>query len=585
MDRNRGGRPRHPDVLTPAEWRVLDALHEGGTNAEIGARLGLSPDTVKYHISNMLAKLELRDRRELAAWRPVERRGRLGAVLAVPAAVWAVVGRPLVWVGLGTAALAGVVVVVVALVALEAVVESNRKAPATAVPSLAVAPTATPSVVPAGPALVPSATPTAAPSPTPAGTPEPRPSPTPSATGPAPGSCASPTDPTCIRAVYRGAPGDYAQVADIPAEVLLTPGSDSHYHVRRGQQVTVVTAAPLPTGWTRFYLVRDPGAAYGAPSPVSSSQLIKPVGTTYTFTVTADDRGASPITFDLTAAKPHPARPTDEPVLGDVVVTTSFRVRPQSISRTCRTGTPVPDPAANPALAEDCEALLAWRDTLAGTATLDWHAGIAMTSWEGVTVAGTPSRVTKLELANAGFTGDLSGLVGELEGLTELRLNGNALTGRIPSKVALLTRLTHVYLGGNALTGCVPPSLRAVANQDLATLGLPYCGAPVDVSYGENTLTGEDTLTTGTYQVMWDEGDPPLVFDIPPGLQVEVDGWALQGPGEVGLILQEANGESFIALDVYEGDEWGRYLPDPAEDARLEPLFDRVVESAWVDAE
>ena len=543
----------------------------------------------------MLAKLELRDRRELAAWRSEERQGRLGAVLAVPAAVWAVVGRPLVWVGLGTAALAGVVVVVVALVAFEAIIDSDRKAPATAVPSLAVAPTATPSVVPGGPTPVPSATPTptpvpsatptAAPSPTPAGTPEPRPSPTPAASGRAPGSCTTPTDPTCIHAVYRGAPGDYAQVADIPAEVLLTPRVDGHYHVRRGQQVTVVTAAPLPTGWTRFSLVRDPGSASGAPSPVSLSQLIEPVGTTYTFTVTADDRGASLITFDLTAAKPDPTRPTHKPVLGDVVVTTAFSVIPQSIFATCRTGTPVPDPAANPALAEDCEALLAWREELAGTATLDWHAGIAMTTWEGVTVAGTPSRVTKLELASSGFTGELSGLVGELESLTELRLNGNALTGRIPSKVALLTRLTHVYLGGNALTGCVPPSLRAVANQDLATLGLPYCGAPVDVSYGENTLTGEDTLTTGTYQVMWDEGDPPLVFDIPPGLQVEVDGWALQGPGEVGLIPQEANGESFIALDVYEGDEWGRYLPDPAEDARLEPLFDRVVESAWVDAE
>ena len=62
MERNRGGRPRHPDVLTPAEWRVLEALREGGTNAEIGARLGISADAVKYHVSNMLGRLELRDR-------------------------------------------------------------------------------------------------------------------------------------------------------------------------------------------------------------------------------------------------------------------------------------------------------------------------------------------------------------------------------------------------------------------------------------------------------------------------------------------------------------------------------------------
>ncbi len=363
--------------------------------------------------------------------------------------------------------------------------------------------------------------------------------------------------------------------------MLITRRGDGHYPVRRGQQITVVTAAPLPTGWTRFYLERDAGPTYWTPSPVSFSQLIQPVGTTYTFTVTTDDRGADLITFDLTAAKPHPERPTDKPVLGDVVVTTAIRVVPQSIFSTCRTGTPVPNPAANPALVEDCEALIAWRDTLAGTATLEWHAGIAMTSWQGVTVAGTPSRVTKLELADTGFTGELSGLVGELTGLTELRLNGNALSGRIPSKVALLSRLTHVYLGGNAITGYVPPSLRAVANHDIATLGgLPDCGAPVDVSYGDHTLTA------GTYQVIWAEGDPPLVFDIPPGLQLEVDGWAYQGPDEVGLILREVNGEAFIGLDVYGlygGPEWGRYLPDPGDDARLIPLFDRVVESAWID--
>ena len=167
MQRNRRGRPPHPDVLTPAEWRVLDALRDGGTNAEIAARLGLSLDTVKTHISNMLAKLELRDRRALAAWRPDAPRRRLGGVLALPAALWSV-GRPLLWAGAGAAALAGVVVVVVALVALEAIVERDGD------PRAGVAPPPTTS--------------------------------TPAAPPPAPGSCATPTDPTCIHAVYIGAP-------------------------------------------------------------------------------------------------------------------------------------------------------------------------------------------------------------------------------------------------------------------------------------------------------------------------------------------------------------------------------------------
>ncbi len=185
MERNRGGRPRHPDVLTPAEWRVLEALREGGTNAEIAARLGVSANTVRYHVSNMLAKLELRDRRALAAWRPEGRRRRLGALLALPAALWSV-GRPLAWVGVGAAALAGVAVVVVALVALEVIVEGDPDPPAAVAPPSAtptstptVSPTATPAPTPTA-ALMATPTPTAAPDPT--ETPAPSPMPTPTAT-------------------------------------------------------------------------------------------------------------------------------------------------------------------------------------------------------------------------------------------------------------------------------------------------------------------------------------------------------------------------------------------------------------------
>ena len=65
--------------------------------------------------------------------------------------------------------------------------------------------------------------------------------------------CSSPTDADCIRAVYKGAPDDYAQVQDIPASLLIQPNTDGHYVVERGQQITVVTAAQLSTGYTRFY--------------------------------------------------------------------------------------------------------------------------------------------------------------------------------------------------------------------------------------------------------------------------------------------------------------------------------------------
>ena len=70
--------------------------------------------------------------------------------------------------------------------------------------------------------------------------------------------CANPSEASCIRAVYRGAPGDYAQVADIPASALITPNSTGRYEVGRGQRITVVTAAPLPENYTRFYLKSTP---------------------------------------------------------------------------------------------------------------------------------------------------------------------------------------------------------------------------------------------------------------------------------------------------------------------------------------
>ncbi|MGE3073286.1 MAG: LuxR C-terminal-related transcriptional regulator [Dehalococcoidia bacterium] len=63
------GRPRHPEPLTPAEQRVLRHLRHGKTNAEIADELDVSPDAVKYHVSNMLGKLELESREQLAAWR------------------------------------------------------------------------------------------------------------------------------------------------------------------------------------------------------------------------------------------------------------------------------------------------------------------------------------------------------------------------------------------------------------------------------------------------------------------------------------------------------------------------------------
>ncbi len=48
--------------LTGQEMKVLDALASGRANKEIARALGLSPNTVKTHLANLFAKLEVSTR-------------------------------------------------------------------------------------------------------------------------------------------------------------------------------------------------------------------------------------------------------------------------------------------------------------------------------------------------------------------------------------------------------------------------------------------------------------------------------------------------------------------------------------------
>ena len=135
--------------------------------------------------------------------------------------------------------------------------------------------------------------------------------------------CATPTAADCIRAVYKGAPDDYAQVQDIPDSVLIQPDDDGRYQVERGQQITVVTAAPLPTGYTRFYLQRTP--LRFTTRPTSFEQLLPPIGTTYTFTPIKFEGAPSQFTFGLRSGKPRPlSTPGERPQFGAVAVSTTF---------------------------------------------------------------------------------------------------------------------------------------------------------------------------------------------------------------------------------------------------------------------
>jgi DNA-binding NarL/FixJ family response regulator len=60
------GRP--PDTLTERETELLRLVAAGLPNKAIGQQLGVSENTVKYHMKNILQKLHLHNRAEAAAY-------------------------------------------------------------------------------------------------------------------------------------------------------------------------------------------------------------------------------------------------------------------------------------------------------------------------------------------------------------------------------------------------------------------------------------------------------------------------------------------------------------------------------------
>ena len=384
MERERGGRPRYPGVLTPAEQRVREELRDGGSNAEIAARLGLSRETVKTHIASMLSKLELADRHELASWQPEPpRRGARGwlGLLVRPAF------------GLGAATGVGAVIV--------------------------------------------------------------------------------------IFAVVIGASRDDTESIDVPLAE------------------------------------------------------------------------------------------TESEVLS------------------CSSGIAVTNPDANTDLVADCEALLGLRDTLRGTGKLNWTAGKPMSEWMGVTVSGTPQRVTGLNLSGLGLDGELSGLLGNLTGLTTLDLSGNDLTGMLPSKLAMLTSLTRVSLSGTSFTGCAPPVLRRVATNDVAASGLDDCGPLAELPLGA-------VIPPGTYR--HEEpgaayaGELPIVLDVPAGLSLKYTGLVIAlrrsggSAGHFALGFEDTATGGLFRIDLKYGNRGGQsidWIDDEATPQRLTKLFELILESTW----
>lgn len=60
--------PRAADILTPREREVVELVAEGLSNQEIARRLVTSERTARTHVSNVLAKVGLSSRTQLALW-------------------------------------------------------------------------------------------------------------------------------------------------------------------------------------------------------------------------------------------------------------------------------------------------------------------------------------------------------------------------------------------------------------------------------------------------------------------------------------------------------------------------------------
>ena len=70
--RGAGDEDPPPDPLTPREIEVLTLLADGLSNKAIAARLGISPQTVKFHVASISGKLGAANRTE-AARRAIQR--------------------------------------------------------------------------------------------------------------------------------------------------------------------------------------------------------------------------------------------------------------------------------------------------------------------------------------------------------------------------------------------------------------------------------------------------------------------------------------------------------------------------------
>ena len=164
------------------------------------------------------------------------------------------------------------------------------------------------------------------------------------------------------------------------------------------------------------------------------------------------------------------------------------------VSGVCASSGVLVRPDLNPGLVADCNALLAARDALAGSATLNWSSSARIGNWQGVTVEGNPQRVMELDLHNMDLNGAIPTELGMLSELRRLALSRNQLTGSVPAWLGDLAHLEELTLWGNRLSGPIPSSLGNLTNLQELYLSQNRLTGPIPTSLGDLTNLRELSL-------------------------------------------------------------------------------------------
>ncbi len=149
---------------------------------------------------------------------------------------------------------------------------------------------------------------------------------------------------------------------------------------------------------------------------------------------------------------------------------------PPSPEDTCHADGVVPDRDNNAGLLADCLALASMLSHWKAHSALNWDLDQGhIANWQGVTVGGSPQRVTSLVVPRSGLSRTIPPEIGELSDLRHLDLSGNGLWWEVPGEMGNLTELRDLDLSSNRSEGDVCGVLHNLPELQTLDLGGNRC--------------------------------------------------------------------------------------------------------------